>query len=93
MFVRNCFGSNVDQLTVVNPRAIFTLHFAPFKVVNPPFEVVNPTHSMASKHSKLTKNMLPNEKVILFLKSYAMGPAAMAPLTRLGVGHLDRAMS
>ena len=93
MFARSYFGSNVDQLTVVNPRAIFTLHLAPFEVVSPPFEVVNPTHSMAPKHSKLTKNMLPNEKVNVLLKSYARGPAAMVPLSRLGVGHLNRAMS
>ena len=47
---------------------------------------------MAPKQSKLSKNMLPNEKVSTLLKCYGKG-TAMVPLSRLGVGHLNRAIS
>ena len=47
---------------------------------------------MAPKQSKLSKNMLPNEKVSTLLKCYGKG-TAMVQLSRLGVGHLNRAIS
>ena len=47
---------------------------------------------MAPAKSKLSKNMLPNGKVYTLLKCYGKG-TAMVQLSRLGVSHLNRAIS